>query len=58
MEEEKKIKLEVTQKQMETIFVSLLEIPAKYSLGLIQELQKQAQGQVDLEPKEDAKVTD
>lgn len=45
--EEKKITLEVTQKELEVVFTGILEIPAKYSLGLIQKLQKQVQGQIE-----------
>lgn len=50
--EEKKIKLEVTQKQLEIIFSGILEIPAKYSLSIIQDLQRQVQGQIS-EPVEE-----
>jgi len=45
--EEKKIKLEVTQKVLEIIFSGLLEIPSKYSLSVIQDLQKQIQVQIE-----------
>lgn len=50
--EEKKIKLEVTQKTLEVIFSGILEIPAKYSLSIIQDLQRQLQGQIS-EPVEE-----
>jgi hypothetical protein len=57
MEEEKKVTLVVTQKQLEVIFAGILEIPAKYSLSIIQDLQKQVQGQID-EPKENEVTTE
>jgi hypothetical protein len=47
MDEEKKVKLEVTQKQLEVIFAGILELPAKYSLSIIQDLQRQVQGQIE-----------
>jgi hypothetical protein len=49
---EEKIKFEVTQKFLEIIFTGLLELPSKYSLSVIQDLQRQVQGQLK-EIKED-----
>jgi hypothetical protein len=53
--EEKKIKFEVTQKVVEIIFSGLLELPSKYSLGVIQDLQRQIQGQIEEPIKEEDK---
>jgi hypothetical protein len=42
---EEKIILEITQKTMEVIYAGLLEIPSKYSLSVIQDLEKQLRNQ-------------
>ena len=54
--EEKKIKLEVTQKELEVIISGVLEIPAKYSLSVVQNLQRQIQSQLS-EPIKDEITT-
>lgn len=52
--EETKLTLLLTNQQVEVIYRSLLEMPAKFSLPVIQEIEKQVKAQ---EPKEN-EITD
>jgi hypothetical protein len=44
--EVKLIKLELTEQHVEIVYRALLEMPAKYSLPVIQEVQKQVEPQL------------
>jgi hypothetical protein len=48
--EEKKFKFELDQQMIEVVYSALLDMPAKYSLPVIQEIEKQVKLQ---EPKSD-----
>jgi hypothetical protein len=53
--EEKKIKLELTNQELDVVYRSLLEMPAKFSLPVIRAIEVQVKGQ---ELSEDVKKTE
>jgi hypothetical protein len=53
---EEKVTLEVTAEQYKTILIALMEIPAKYSISIVQELQKQVKDQTKDEVLEEEKT--
>ena len=48
-----KFKIEVTEQDMEVIYRGLLELPAKYTLNLIQDLETQFRSQEKPKTKKD-----
>lgn len=53
--EERKFKLELTENQINVIYQSLLELPAKFSMPVMEELKKQLSVILNEELKEEVK---